>query len=307
MSSKRSYNQFVGGYGAPKQEYKSGVQLVVVNDSNLVAGTTNTYTLKLQSVVEFGAQSEIALAQGQQTQSWNNIGSEFTNQQISLTWIDGVTTNIVIPSGLYEISDISDYLKFICKGLGWYLTDNTDPNNPIDHYYQAIVANVPYNKAQMDFTTLPNALPANWAYGAGTGAAWVTSVHTPFIIIPAAPQAMSTLLGFAAGTYPTVNTATVSVLGASTPKLTPVNTVFVNCSLVSNPNTLGNNYQSIWSYAANGLLPRASFTYNIPEFIWLPIVVTQTQLITITLNDQNGSPLNQTDTEASWVLYIKQR
>lgn len=274
----------------------------------MCVGTTNTYSLSLQSVITWGSESQIALAQGQQTQSWNNIGAEFSNQQISMTWIDATTTNIVIPAGLYELSDISDYLKFICKGLGWYLTDNTDPANPIDHYYQEIVPNRVYNKAQMNFTALPSSLPANWDYGAGTShGTWTTSVHTPFITVPAAPQAMLTLLGFAAGTYPTVNTADIQVLGTATPRLTPVNTVFVNCNLVSNPNTLGANYQAIWSYAASGLAARESFSYNIPEYIWLPVNLAQSQVITITLNDQLGRPVNQTDTEASWVLYVQQQ
>jgi len=284
-----------------------GKQLVVVGTPNLVTGTTNKYTLTYNSFVNYGENSEIALVQGQQFFSWNSIGTEFTNQTFSITWIDGVTESVVMPAGLYQVSDISAYIQFVMNNKGWFLTDTLGAA----HYYFSLVPNATYGKVQYVATLLPSALAgdyAGWNYGvpAVSGAAWVTAALCPQIIIPPSPQEFGTLIGFSAGTYPAVNTSSASGLGDLYPQLSPISTVFVNCNLVNNPNTPINN-SAMWAFNANGLTPRQSINYNIPEYVWLPIIQSQTRTVTIELTDQNGKPLNQTDTNASWTLYIRQR
>ncbi len=347
-------------------------QLIAIGTENLVSGTVNKYLLHLNSYINFGLQSEICLSQGQQFFSWNNIGLEYTNQTFSITWINGVSSTVTIPAGQYQISDISGYIQFAMRELGWYLVDDTST----PHYYISLVANPVYNKVIFTSTVLPETLAVGWTYGTGTGAAWTTHGHTPQLTVLPDPQLFSDLIGMSAGTYPandpevyatgqaeqalfvvtgtgttftiamvggtltyddlttvlitgftdathlTVatsqtkliqdysiaysgNTATYQVLGDYVPTLSPVSTVSINCNLVSNPNTPVNN-SSLWSFNANGFEQRQVITYNIPEFIWLPIILTQTQDIVLTLTDQTGAALVQTDTNANWVLYIRQ-
>lgn len=350
-------------------------QLLTLSQKNLVSGTTNKYTLDFQTTVNFGTNSEVSLAAGQMFFSWNNIGPEYGNQNISIIWIDGNTANVTIPAGQWEVTDISNYLKSVMLGLGWYLVDNNNNNQ----YYISIQPNSVYGKVQANLLVLPAALPVGWAYGTGSGAAWVTAAKTPQLVIPAlssAGKGISVLLGFSPGIYPPSTayqtgtmsqTASTTLVGVGTtftaamvggivtfadgstalvtaftdathvtvsvnqtqvsqatnisynprstsystpgdlyPTLAPVNEVVVQCDLVNNPNIRGANTARIWSINGSGHSPRSTITFNIPELIWLPIIKTQTQTVTISLTDQDGNALVQTDTNSSFSLYISQ-
>lgn len=301
MSNKRKRGDYES-----KSSSDTGVinQLVNLTSSNLVAGTKNTYSFAFKSTQQFGTDKEIALVSGNIFFSWPNISAALNNNKFDLRWIDGVVQTITIPDGSYQVSDISAYIQYACLQLGWYLIDN----NGVNHYYINAQVNAPYYKVQFNFLALPASLPVGWSVGTSVPP-WTTAAIAPQLQLTAAQTGFGRIIGFVApGNYPTVvATVDTSVLGNSTsaPRLSPVEGVYINCNLVSNSN-LSINAGMIWAQDANGFTQGQNISFNIPDMVFLPINLNSTQNLTITLNDQDGNPLQQQDTAAAFLLQIRE-
>jgi hypothetical protein len=331
-----------------------------------MANSVNRYRLNFTSTLTLGLRSEVCLAAGGLYYSWNNISSSYRNNAFTLTWIDGNSAAATMPAGLYQITDIADYFKYVCAQNLWYLIDGD--GNPV--YYIDMLPNRVYGAAQMFFTALPSALPAGWSYPAG--ATWTTYSKTAQLTFD---SEFGKLIGFNAGTYPASTTYTtgtmsqtasttlvgvgttftasmvggvvrfdddtttlitaftdvtnlevaanqtkasqptnitfnnmtdnVDMISAFTPTLSRVFTVVINCNLIDN-NMVSVNSQQLFSLNGVGNVPpRQAIQLTVNEYLWLPVYIPQTQYIEIYLTDQDGNPLEQTDTDASFTIYLK--
>lgn len=185
-------------------EGKYTSEFITINQSNLVPGSVNQYSLQLTNTVNFGSGSMVALSQAQLFYSWDNIGPEFSNNTVSIRWIDGNVINITIPAGIYQVTDISSYLMFAMQQQTWYLIDNNGNNQ----FYINLQVNVTAYKDQLNIIALPSSLPAGWNYPAG--ATWTTRAATPQLIITNAN--FGKLIGFVPGTYPASSTYTTGTM-----------------------------------------------------------------------------------------------
>ena len=105
---------------------------IVLNSTNIVSGSNNSsLTYRFPNSVTFD-DHQIAVQSVSMYYSWANINSTtLKNNAFSYSWtIAGSTTtyNVTIPSGLYEISDINNYLQFVFIQNGHYLINTLSQN-----------------------------------------------------------------------------------------------------------------------------------------------------------------------------------
>ena len=85
---------------------------IVINQDNIVDSDNNILEYSFPNSVQF-SNHEIAVAQVNMYYSWTNINSTpLINNTFQYQWTVGSTTttyDIVLPDGLYEISDINSY------------------------------------------------------------------------------------------------------------------------------------------------------------------------------------------------------
>ena len=98
---------------------------IVLNSTNINSGSNNSsLTYRFPNSVTFD-DHQIAVQSVQLYYSWQNINNTtLRNNTFSYTWtVAGVTTtyNVTIPSGLYEITDINNFLQFTFIQNGHYL------------------------------------------------------------------------------------------------------------------------------------------------------------------------------------------
>lgn len=100
-------------------------------------------------------------------------------------------------------------------------------------------------------------------------------------------------------------TTSIDYLSDTTPQISSVFTVVVNCSLVNN-SLMGVNQSQL--YCLNGVgnvSPFGAVQFPVNEYLWLPVVTPQASFVEIWLTDQSGNPLEQTDTNASFTIYLQ--
>ena len=89
---------------------------IVVNQNDIVQnGLNSTLVYNFPNSVTF-KNHQIALINANLYYAWQNINdTTLQNNKFSYTWTNGTTTTtyqVVIPSGIYEITDINYFLEF---------------------------------------------------------------------------------------------------------------------------------------------------------------------------------------------------
>ena len=160
------------------------MRTLVLNQSNLVQdGKNNTLVYKFPNSVTF-SDSEIAVAQITMYYSWFNITAALRNNTFTFNWINTAGTNnyttytITIPDGLYEISDLNNFLQFVFLNgpslstaiisptptASFYLVNSAGDNV----YYAEWIVNPTAYGVQLNTYSVPTALPAGWTNPGGT-------------------------------------------------------------------------------------------------------------------------------------------
>ena len=86
---------------------------------------------------------------------------EFTtsNNKFSYTWIDDIVYDVELPIGLYEISDIKSYFKFVMSQNNHVMT-NTETGSTI-YFIDFVVSNTAYSIDILTYT-VPASLPTGY-------------------------------------------------------------------------------------------------------------------------------------------------
>ena len=98
--------------------------IIVFNQNNIVQnGLNSELVYKFPNSVIF-KDKYIAVSSISMFYSWFNILNTYNNNILTYTWTSGTTTTVYtinIPNGIYEISDINNYIQFICiqNGTFW--------------------------------------------------------------------------------------------------------------------------------------------------------------------------------------------
>ncbi len=209
---------------------------IIINSTNAIYsnGICNTFTYQFANggfnVLQ---DSDICISQMTLPYSWGNVNLTYYNNAIfQYTWTVGATESIytvTLPNGYYALTDIQNYLNSVFIANGHYLIDSAGKYV----YYIQLYTNQNYYTNQLVSYPVPTGLPAGYTQPTGF-AGYPTTASTPRLIILS--NNFGRLIGFSPGSYPSVVQSTnYSTTGNILPVGSPVNSVAVRCSLVSNP------------------------------------------------------------------------
>jgi hypothetical protein len=272
---------------------------LVLNQSNVISNGSlnNIYRYNFPGSATF-QNAKIAVSNVQIYYSWQNINTYYSNNQFSIILPTAATTatlSITIPNGSYSVADLNAYVQSQLVSNNYYLIDSN--GNYV--YYVEFAENAVRYSIQLNLFPVPTVLPADW-----TNPGWTlpTSTLTPQVVIPSTN--IQTLLGFAAGTYPTVAQATAySILSTSTPQLSPVSSVILGCNLVNNK--LANPRSTIYSFSPGGVTYGELIQASAYQYSWVDIQDGTYASVDITFYDQNFSGLQIIDTNLVIFLLVK--
>ena len=206
---------------------------ITFTQKNIVPNSNNnTLIYQFPSSVNFTDHS-VAVAQVNMFYSWTNINANpLNNNQFSYTYKVGGTINtynVVIPDGIYEITDLNNFLQFTMIANGTYLV-NADGLNV---YYIEILLNPTLYAVQINtYPQVVNTLPTGWTNPSGLALA--TGNYNPTITLPAN---FSSILGFSAGyttPQPAVAGSVFSVLSTVAPQVQPNPSLFLTMNCIQN-------------------------------------------------------------------------
>ncbi len=279
--------------------------LYVITGNNLVAPSTNIFQYNFLTNLNI-PKHEIALIQGSIFRSWNNISATYGNNTYTVHWINGTNAVLTMPDGIYQITDINNFLQAFLVQQKWYLIDNNGNNN----YQLAWSLNTIYYNVELTSDVIPTVLPAGWSIPAG--ATWVLPgvATTPQVIIPAdegsGTMTFGSIIGFNSGTYPSVTTANIISTSQNAPEVDPVNTVFIRCNAVNCP--LSTTPDLIFSFGTAGVAAGTQIVLQ-PAFpLFVPMIDNFSgKYLQFTFTDQNLVPLVMKDTSITFTFCIRPR
>jgi len=214
---------------------------IVLNSTNILAGSNNsTLVYNFPTSVRF-ENHQIAVQSVNMYYAWQNINStSLKNNTFTYTWVVGATTTtytVNIPAGLYEISDINNYLQFTFIQAGQYLINATGQYV----YYAEFLVNPNTYAVNIITYPVPTSLPSGWVLpvantqtGAVAFPGFPTQTFNPSIVIPAN---FSLIMGYATNFTTSQNTNVNTILtftSSISPQVQPNPTALMTISNISN-------------------------------------------------------------------------
>jgi len=290
-----------------------GQDSIVLNQSNLVSGTTNQFNYLFPGGKSF-KNDKVAIKAISLYYSWFNIRASYGNNVFQIIWpitasSSTVTTTttytITIPDGNYSIAQLNTFIQQYMILHSLYLISATG-----NVYYISCQTNSNYYSVEFDFFPIPDtALQTSSSLTQPAG--WPTtntyaSAFTPQLIVPASltTNSFSTLIGYLPGTYPAtyLSTTNVGVQSTFAPQVSPVKSIIVGCSIVSNSFGQNNSVLGTFAYTNTGFGSIINYT---PSFAWYGNVLdgSYNNLI-ITFWDQSFNALPIYDTNVTIELSL---
>jgi len=166
---------------------------------------------------------------------WQNITAKLNNNQAGYIFPNGsssITYQVTIPDGNYEINDLNTLLHLHMKNHGLYLINSSHE----EVYYINFTLLKSQYKVGLECILLPTSLPSGWSYPSNKGFTLPTTASYPQLVILSG-NSFSDIIGFNAGTFPTVSTGTgdYMVLSSKIPQISPVQCLLFQCNLCYNP------------------------------------------------------------------------
>jgi hypothetical protein len=223
--------------------------------------------------------------------------NRFNNNFFQYIWIDNVTYDVVLPDGIYEVSDINAFLINTFISNGHYLLDS---NSNYVVYLQLQVNPTAY-AITLNAFPVPDTLPTGWSNPASL--VLPGSPTTPQLVVPSTNK-FGLLIGFNGGTYPSTQQSTnYSIDSQIAPQINPISVIYVLCNLVNNP--LEIPCTIIYSFDFNGVPAGTVFKPNINVVRFVPVFRSQFTEVEISFVDQDFNPIYINDTRISIGVYIK--
>lgn len=205
---------------------------ITFTSRNIVAGSNNnTLIYQFPSSVNFENHS-VAVAQVNMFYSWTNINANpLNNNKFSYTYDTGagaVNFDVVIPDGIYEITDLNNFLQYTFITNGTYLINNLGEYV----YYIEFLLNPTLYAVQINTYPQLTALPVGWTNPSGLGLGSATT--NPTITLT---QYFNEILGFVAGyttPQPAIFNTIFSVLSTVAPQVQPNPSVFLSMNCIQN-------------------------------------------------------------------------
>ena len=301
---------------------------LTLNSSNVVGNGNNTYKFNFIAGGLNAKDCEMAIGSLTIPYSWFNVSPFYNNQNFTITvpimagmpnatGLNGAPTStattisntFVLSAGFYTVSDLNNYIQLWCYNNGFYMINAKGENV----YYINVSTNITSYSNMIVFTQVPTALPSGYAlpplpsplpatyFGWGSGLPATTA--TPSITFPTTGS-IGTLLGFSAGTYPSITTATTSSSSTLTPIGSTVNALLCHCSLVNNNLAIPSDILDL--IPINSTFG-SNITYQPPFAKFIQIRDGSYSSMSITFTDQNNGIINALDSNIAMTLIIKQK
>jgi len=262
---------------------------IIINSTNYA--TANTYKVNLANTVDLN-KFDVSVGSAYIYYSWYNINANpLNNNKFTLTIPrsgGSDTLNVTIPDGAYNISDLNNYLQYLLIQNGYYIYNST---SLVNTYYAAFVISPTSYAVQFITTPLPTSLPSGYTSG---GMTFPSSSNQHYQLTIASTNNFKDIIGFDAGTYPTVatNTGTQTKSSDYTPNVNPVSTVQMRLSCVYNP--FSSNSQLIHVFNNKGVTIGSLIDASPIQLQYVPCIGSHKEL-TLSFYDQNGYVLNILD------------
>lgn len=284
---------------------------IILNSTNIVSGSNNSsLTYRFPNSVTFD-EHQVAVQSVSMYYSWQNINNTtLKNNTFSYSWTIAGTTityNVTIPSGLYEISDINNYLQFVFIQNGHYLINTVSQNV----YYAEFLVNPNTYSINIVTYPVPTSLPTGWSQPVAnvqTGAlAWPgypTTFFNPLITIPAS---FNLIMGYAAGFVTSQNTGANTILTYSSsvaPQVAPQPNALITISNISNIYAVPSSViYNIYANVGFGQL----INQEPAEYAFVDLLKGSTNSLTIRFVGNDGSALNILDPNITILLLIRKK
>lgn len=278
------------------------MRTLVLNRSNVVNdGQNNKLVFNYPNSVKYN-KSYISVASIHMYYSWFNITSSLGNNTFQYSWTNnaGVSsqTTITIPDGLYDISQLNDYLHSTMVSANRYLINNLSGEN---FYYINFIINPTRYAVQISLTQVPTSLPAG--YTAPTGG-FNTTGFPPSVFLPILTigTKFGEIIGFSPPTIGS-GTATSDYLSTQSPNIQPNSTILITCSGIDNP--AGNPSNVIYSITPSVNVGEAIIEKP-PSFLWSRLIDGTYNKLQISFLGTDLSPLIINDPQITIVLAFAQ-
>ena len=225
------------------------VATIVLNEANVLQdGANNKLVYNFPNSVSF-PNHEIAIQSIYMYYSWVNINNTTLNNNFFyIYWPTSPYTTgalptasavkVEIPSGLYEIATLNQYLQWWSIKYGYYLINAAGENV----YYWELIVNPALYGVQINLYPVPTSLPSGWTaptanavLGTAAFAGFPASATTPQIYMPTNNNFYS-IIGFNAGSILPALTSAInySIVSPNSPQVQPNPVVFLTLSNIEN-------------------------------------------------------------------------
>lgn len=256
------------------------MESLIINNNTAAAGRAiqnNEIRLDLSTSLVI-KNKKIALSYLGIYYSWRNITSAYNNNFFQYRWIDGVTYNVAIPDGFFQINDICTFMQSVMFQNRHYMVDSYE--NPV--YFIRFSSNPIYYCTTVD--CFPVQVPLS-----GTNP-WSISNLGSVAQLVIIDNALTVTLGLSAGSYPlTANTTSIySVNSQAIPNISNITTVYVASNVVGNTLNLYRNvfYQFAPTSAYGSYLVKEPYQptyYNVDDGTY--------NSVSLQFFDQNYQPI----------------
>jgi len=207
---------------------------ITLTAANIVAdGFNSSLVYNFPNSIKFSDHS-IAVSKIAMYYSWQNINAfPLANNTFQYQIVQGplpaqTAVTVTIPDGVYEVSQLNEFLQFTFIAADFYLINDVGLNV----YYAEFLVNPTLYAVQINTYPVPIALPAGWT--APAGFIFPNATFNPVITINAN---FNKIVGFAAGFATALNSGVGTILSSTSsvaPQVQPNPTVFISSSGIQN-------------------------------------------------------------------------
>jgi hypothetical protein len=197
-------------------------------------GLNSSLVYNFPNSVRF-ADHSIAVAKISMYYAWTNINATpLGNNTFQYQLVVGAlpaqpVVTVTIPDGVYEVSQLNEFLQFTFINAGFYLINASGQNV----YYAEFIVNPTLYAIQINTYPVPTALPVGFTQPAN----WVgypAVTYNPSIVLPAN---INKFLGFAVNFTTPINSGVGTVLSftsSTAPQVQPNPTLYLSASNIQN-------------------------------------------------------------------------
>jgi len=278
---------------------------IVLNTNNVVQdGNNNQLIYNFPNSVSF-PNHEIAVQSIDMYYCWQNINAfPLQNNTFKYTWNGSntiLTYTVVIPNGLYQISDLNAYLQSQMIANGTYIINSSGQYV----YYLEMVLNPSSYAVQINGFATPASLPTGWSLPSNFPTGSLQASFAPNFIIPTTSK-FNLIVGFPTGysvVPPTQTSPTgYSVISTTSPQVQPNPSIFISSSNILNKYAVPNSI--LYSVS-----PNVSFGSLIsitpPQFAWNKLLGGTYNQLRFQILGSDYTPIKLLDPNMTFILVIR--